>query len=347
MADDRGNIRKLAGTLRENLARCAKDPDVDSVHDTRTGTRRLQATLETLLRDLPPAAGDEAVEQTRAAATALMRTLKKIRRAAGPVRDLDVHRKLVGKLTKRALGEKDEKQDQSEEKERHATLTDQPDVLETPAAGLRLEGLARQADDLDAWLKHRRRVMADAMQAQAGDLLGKLDKRVEELEAALHGRVKRSRKKPPGVVALDSFARLAMEMQHLDAGNLHDFRKGAKKARYVAELAAQGDAQAQQVGASLKKLQDEIGNWHDWLVLAEEARTALGDEAEELIGLLDAEREEHFVKAMKTAAKLRGRLMGEWLAASELVRRVRRRVAANGTMAGAGSAVKAAGETHG
>jgi CHAD domain-containing protein len=116
-------------------------------------------------------------------------------------------------------------------------------------------------------------------------------------------------------------------MQHLDAGNLHDFRKGAKKARYVAELAAQGDSQAQQVSASLKKLQDEIGDWHDWLVLAEEARTALGDEAEELIGLLDTEREKHFVGAMKTAAKLRGRLMGEWLAVSGLAagRSARRR----------------------
>ena len=103
-------------------------------------------------------------------------------------------------------------------------------------------------------------------------------------------------------------------MQVLDAGNLHDFRKGAKKARYVAELAAQGDEQAKQVGETLKKLQDEIGDWHDWLVLAEEAHRALGDKAMELIALLEEERERHFVAAMKTAAKLRGRLMGEWLA---------------------------------
>jgi CHAD domain-containing protein len=118
------------------------------------------------------------------------------------------------------------------------------------------------------------------------------------------------------VVALDSFARLASEMQVLDAGNLHDFRKGAKKARYVAELAAQGDEQAKQVGETLKKLQDEIGDWHDWLVLAEEAHTALGDKGTELTALLEAERERHFVAAMKMAAKLRGRLMGEWLAVS-------------------------------
>lgn len=311
MAQERENIRQLAAPLRENLARCAEDPDVDPIHETRTGTRRLQATLETLVRDLPP---DEAGERVRTAAMALMRVLKKIRRAAGPVRDLDVHRKLLGKLTRWALGKK--QGDAAGSEARKPALVDEPDALESPAAGLRYEGLAGQADHLDSWLKHRRSETAAAMQAQAADLVGKLDKRLAALEQALSGPTRRSRKRAPGVVALDSFARLATEMQHLDAGNLHDFRKGAKKARYVAELAAQGDTQAQQVGGSLKKLQDEIGDWHDWLVLAEEAQTALGHEAEELTGLLEAEREKHFVQALKAAAKLRGRLMGEWLAVS-------------------------------
>jgi hypothetical protein len=51
-------------------------------------------------------------------------------------------------------------------------------------------------------------------------------------------------------------------------------------------------------------------------VLAEEPHAALGDEATELIAMVEAERERHFVAAMKMAAKLRGRLMGEWLAVS-------------------------------
>lgn len=337
MAQDCENLRQLAAPLRENLARCAEDPDVDPVHDTRTGTRRLQATLETLVRDLP---GDEAAKRVRTAATALMRVLKKIRRAAGPVRDLDVHRKLLGKLTRRALGEKDG--DEAGPEASKPALADEPDALESPAAGLRYEGLAGQADHLDAWLKHRRSETAAAMQAQAAGLVAKLDKRLAALEQALATPARRSRKKAPGVVALDSFARLATEMQHLDAGNLHDFRKGAKKARYVAELAAQGDTQAQQVGGSLKKLQDEIGDWHDWLVLAEEAQTALGHEAEELTGLLEAQRERHFVQAMKTAAKLRGRLMGEWLAVSGVgpVRNAR-------TSRGRSTSRRTAGEAHG
>lgn len=305
MNHDLENVEQLAAKLRENLVKCADDPGVDPVHDTRTGTRRLQAMLEDLVRESP---AGEPGERVRAAAAATMKVLKRIRREAGPVRDLDVHRKLLEKLAKGTPGG-------SEKREAPGPGGATVEFLERTEAGLRLSSLERQADDLDAWLKHRRSELAQGLKEQAKDLAEKFDRRLEELETVLRARhARRARKKPPGVVALDSFARLASEMQVLDAGNLHDFRKGAKKARYVAELAAQGDAQAKLVGETLKKLQDEIGDWHDWLVLAEEAHSALGEEAPELIALLEGARERHFVAAMRMAAKLRGRLMGEWLA---------------------------------
>lgn len=310
MSDDLGAIRRLGAALRENLAKCAHDPDVDPVHDTRTGTRRLQATLENILRD-PPEGAEGA--PLRDSAEAMLRLLKRIRHAAGAVRDLDVHRKLLEKLMKRAV--QPEREASAQDQPQPPPIPDQPDILERPEAGLRATPVEQQADDLDTWLRHHRREVADELQSEAGALTAKFDKRLAELEAALSGRTKRrARKKPAGVVALESFARLATEMQLLDATNLHDFRKGAKKARYAAELAAQGDREAERIGSTLKKLQDEIGDWHDWLVLADEARAALGDPATELTGLLEAERERHFVAAMKTVAKLRGRLMGEWQA---------------------------------
>lgn len=309
MTHDLQDVRRLAESLRETLQACAKDPDVDAVHDTRTGTRRLQATVENLVREMPEGDG----EPVQTAAAALLRQLKKIRRAAGPVRDLDVHRRLVEKLMRRAFEPEGEEGEKKGPEALRAV-----DVLETEQAGRRATGIRKQADDLDGWLRDRRRDLAEELQGEASAMLARLDKRLADFEAALGARrVRATRKKPPGVVALDSFARLATEMQLLDAGNLHDFRKGAKKARYVAELAAQGDRQAQAVGEALKKLQDEIGDWHDWLVLAEEAHTAVGDEAVELTGLVEQERERHFVAAMKIAAKLRGRLMGEWLAVKE------------------------------
>src|SRR5580698_489714 len=314
MSGEMESIRRLAGELRENLVKCAADPDVDAVHDTRTGTRRLQALLENLVREMP---AGEAGERVRDAAKALMRQLKRIRRTAGTVRDLDVHRKLLEKLAAKALGEMDES-----EKEEPAAGNEPPrlgalDVLETPEAGLRMTPLHKHADDLDAWLKHQRAAHADQLRAQAADLVAKFDKRRANLEDAMEATPQRRRTKPPAALALDSFARLATEMQLLDAGNLHDFRKGAKKARYVAELAEQADAHAGAVGKSLKKLQDEIGDWHDWLVLADEAHAALGNGAAELTTLVEGEREQHFDAALKTASKLRGRLMGEWLAGSQ------------------------------
>lgn len=309
------NIRKLAAALRDNLQQCAKDPDADAVHDTRTGTRRLQATLENVVRETPD---DDPGKPVRDAASALMRVLKKTRRAAGPVRDLDVHRKLVEKLTKRALGMENAKhKPENGIRTEGASALRKSDLLETPELGLRATGLEQQAGDLDAWLEERRDRQAASLKSQAGDLAGKFDKRLADLERALEGQTRRSRIKPPAELALDSFAGLAADMQLLDATNLHDFRKGAKKARYVAELAAQEDTHATLVGKTLKKLQDEIGDWHDWLVLADEAQAALQDRGAELTALVQKERERHFVAAMKMAAKLRGPLIGEWLAAGQ------------------------------
>ena len=302
------DIRRLARALRGNLAKCVGDPDVDAVHDTRTGTRRLQATLENVVRETPEGASGDAV---RNAAKALMRQLKRIRRAAGAVRDLDVHRKLVEKLTEREL----KQAGPGETPEGGKPAPEEPNLLEMPEAQLRTGGISRQADDLDAWLKHQRNAQAERLRTLAPELLAKLDKRSADLEEAMVQHRQRRRTRPPAVLALDSFARLATEMQLLDAMNLHDFRKGAKKARYVAELAAQTDVEAGAVGKTLKKLQDEIGDWHDWLVLADEAHAALDSaEAAELIGKVEEEREQHYVAAMKMASKLRGRLMGEWLA---------------------------------
>jgi CHAD domain-containing protein len=312
MSGELEDIRRLAIALRDNLAKCVHDPDVGAVHDTRTGTRRLQATLENLVRETPEGATGDAV---RAASKALMRQLRRIRRAAGAVRDLDVHRKLLEKLAERALSGNGQ---QSGAQVLEAPAPVEPNMIETPEARLRTGGITKQADDLDAWLKHQRSAQAERMRTLAPELLAKFDKRRADLERVLieHPRLRRT--KPPAVLALDGFARLATEMQLLDATNLHDFRKGAKKARYVAELASQNDAHAGAVGKTLKRLQDEIGDWHDWLVLADEAHAALdAADAAELITRVEAERELHFVAAMKTASKLRGRLMGEWLATGQ------------------------------
>ena len=142
----------------------------------------------------------------------------------------------------------------------------------------------------------------------------RLDAQLASLEEAMRqGPLRREASRNAAVTALEAFARLATQMQQLDAGNLHDFRKGAKKARYMAESGGE-DEQAGAVSKALKKLQDEIGDWHDWLVLAEEAREALGSNGAELTGLIEAQRDKHYALAMNITERMRGRLMGEWQA---------------------------------
>jgi len=304
------HLRKLTATLRANLEKCAADPDIDPVHDVRTGTRRVQATVEAVLRERSDASLKEATDKW-------LRVLKRIRRAAAPVRDLDVHRKLLHKLVK--YGSK--KEGAGATAPGIDATGPSPNLVEAPATELPTNPVADQAAHLDAWLHHARQHNATTLKKKAVKFLPKFDEDASAFEAALqHVRRSRHRFRGAAVVALESFARLVHEMEQLNAGNLHDFRKGAKKARYIAESAAE-DAHALAVGKALKKLQDDIGDWHDWLVLADESRTALGDSSNELIALLDAERDRHYVLSMKTVNRLRGRLLGEWLAVSQTRRR--------------------------
>jgi CHAD domain-containing protein len=57
---------------------------------------------------------------------------------------------------------------------------------------------------------------------------------------------------------------------------LHQYRVAVKRARYAAEFAAKSRGAAQLV-AELKRLQDALGNWHDWMTLTQTATEQLGD----------------------------------------------------------------------
>jgi CHAD domain-containing protein len=57
---------------------------------------------------------------------------------------------------------------------------------------------------------------------------------------------------------------------------LHQYRVAVKRARYAAEFAAPSREAAQLV-AELKRLQDALGNWHDWMTLTETATAQFGD----------------------------------------------------------------------
>jgi CHAD domain-containing protein len=57
---------------------------------------------------------------------------------------------------------------------------------------------------------------------------------------------------------------------------LHQYRIAVKRARYAAEFAPKS-TQAAQFITQLKRLQDAVGNWHDWLTLTQTASKQLGE----------------------------------------------------------------------
>jgi CHAD domain-containing protein len=230
------------------------------------------------------------VRQVERPARAMLRPLKQIRRAAGPVRDLDVHRKLLENWLR-------EQQPDSSAQDNDANV------------------LRAQAEKLDTWLKGERKQLAHGMQKQIRKRLQGLPQLRSTLWTAMAQISPGTHRATRGAdaVALEDFVRAADAMPQLDAQNLHDFRKATKKARYVAESGVQGQSHSG-VAKALKRIQDAIGEWHDWLCLAEEAKTALGEDAPELRAALEREVEHLFTAAMDTILNLRGRLVGEWTA---------------------------------
>jgi CHAD domain-containing protein len=193
-----------------------------------------------------------------------------------------------------------------------------PDSRETHPSETQAE--MKQAGMLDAWLKGERKHLAHGMQKQIRKRQKGLAKGQGALFTAI-AQVPLGRSIAPcsaDAVALEEFVRAADAMPMLHVENLHDFRKATKKARYLAEVGAGGNSS---VAKALKRVQDAIGEWHDWLCLGEEAKAALGQDAPELTAAIRDEIDRHFAAAVKTTQSMRGRLLGEWMAAKSLGKR--------------------------
>ena len=285
--DPRAHLTTLADAFNAAVAQCVEDADSDGVHRVRTGSRRLQAMLEAMLRENATFALDYP-------ARPWLRQLKQIRRAAGSVRDLDVHRKLLEDLVGKG-----------------AAPGSDTNPLHKPAE-------TKQAEMLDEWLKSERKHLARGMQKQIRKRQhGLADRQTAVLNAIGSVSLESVRTvRSADAVALEDFVRAADAMPLLDAENLHDFRKATKKARYVSESAAEKGPYSS-VAKALKRIQDAIGEWHDWQGLLEEAGTALGKDAPDLTAHLEREAERHFAAAMKTTQTMRARLSGEWMALSK------------------------------
>lgn len=77
-------------------------------------------------------------------------------------------------------------------------------------------------------------------------------------------------------VARQMLAQVPLPATSLTEEVLHRYRIVVKRARYAAEFAPKS-AESAQLIAGLRRLQDAIGHWHDWLTLTNTASSRLGD----------------------------------------------------------------------
>ena len=227
-------LREHATALEAAVTVALADATPKAVHKLHTESRRIEALLDVLTRikELPP---------FRRKAAKLLRELKKLRRAAGHVRDLDVQQELL----------KDNLPSSGSTKSRKG--------MQRSRAGQRKHAI-RELHDL---LTERQRKIAHRIEAVL--------KALEPAEALIL-----SARDLLELVRSGFESTHALVINHPSSEHLHSIRKAAKLSRYQAELAP-GSAAARRIAKSYESLQESGGSWHDWLNLAGLAINELGD----------------------------------------------------------------------
>lgn len=241
--------------------------EVGAVHKLRTGTRRVEAYMRLLelLESEEPAKPARYAKQ----ADAVRRRLKKVRRAAGAVRDLDVQAEAIR--------------------------------YDAPAKSAVHEGspgerMRQQAKQLRKHLKGQR-------EAEAGKLIAVLQAEEQKLAASLRAlEVALAPMSEPSLTSA-SLARsikawfvqtaantlkvkpgtapenLRLAIGKLSDDQLHNLRKAAKLCRYMAESAPEG-TRLRGTAGQFEAVQEAGGKWHDWLLLAKLSRRFHGSKAD-------------------------------------------------------------------
>jgi CHAD domain-containing protein len=115
----------------------------------------------------------------------------------------------------------------------------------------------------------------------------------------------------PLSAALQEFAKLGQDRAPLSAEKLHQYRITGKQARYVAEM-AERNPEAEPVIDQLKRMQDVIGDWHDWLTLTERAEKLFGGvKSSPLVAAMRNLTRAKFRQGVDAVAEAKNALAGE------------------------------------
>ena len=239
--------------------------EVGAVHKLRTGTRRVEALLR-LIELVGSGSGAVKWPEHKKEAAAVHRRLRKVRQAAGAVRDLDVQTEAIwyDAPAKAAVhpgtpGEAMRKQAKQLRKHLESRRQHESEML-IRVLKAEEQKLAASMQVLEEALKVSQRTVAHAA----------LRRRIQQWFAAEAQSLLRVKADSPEL-------RLAVE--RLKPEQLHTLRKTAKQCRYMAESAPEG-AHMRKVAEQFETIQEAGGKWHDWLLLAQISRRFHGPKAE-------------------------------------------------------------------
>lgn len=159
------------------------------------------------------------------------------------------------------------------------------------------------------------RTLAEDRAKREKKLVNALDKKTM---AELRKRLKRTaasleipKNADPLNIARRKVAALELDQGSITERTLHQFRIAGKRARYIAELAGRNQ-EATRLVALLNHMQDVIGDWHDWLQLAERAEKMFGGVQESaLVAALRNITRAKFRQAVNTLTETRVALTGK------------------------------------
>lgn len=226
-------VKKLFDVTRKRLERFASlvpkaliSDHPDTIHDLRVWSRRLQQVLQ-ILSPKPRANSGKK----------LVRTVRRIRRALGDCRNLDVCLELIQHKHDSANGE----------------------VVRDAWKRLHTDLSEKRAVELIRCRQHLSRYDIIAFITRTLALLQNV-KLAKDLDRTLLASVAEA-----FTEWQEAFV-AARESQ--EVGLVHAFRLAGKRLRYRAELLAElGEPNAKALVKSLKLLQDDLGHWHDCYVL--------------------------------------------------------------------------------
>ena len=200
----------------------------------------------------------------------LLKQLRRLRQRAGKVRDLDVQIEAL-----RSLG---------------------------------LEGITRDRARVMSFLQQARAKQERKLQRSFQDEADSgLRKRLRRACTSLQHELPKPAELQPAQrrllsAALDKFAAAVKRRPTLTEENLHAFRIDCKRARYLAEMAGEGPV-VTEVIEQLKRIQDSIGAWHDWLTATATAKSVLSPAGQvPLLSALGAGTRAKYLEALRITA---------------------------------------------